>query len=258
MRPAPSRQSAAASLWICQCSAGRGRVVLLQPVHADVAAAVRGSFVNTDGSVMYGPPSPGQQVGIGRRSRSGRSSTISWQGPLRTVFGARVGERLELPERAHLVAEALRRLQLEHRGDLLAELVEPLDAEGEAHAALRAELVDQQRERRAAHVAEEQRGAAGLDDAVGDLADLEVRVDLGRDLDQLALAPEQVDPLAQVVADHEREASGCPPRGSRAVHAVRRACASCASTTSRPATSEATGSGSFPSRSARAARARPS
>ena len=28
------------------------------------------------------------------------------------------------------------------------------------------------------------------------------------DLDQLPLAPEQVDPLAQVVADHEREASG--------------------------------------------------
>ncbi len=59
-------------------------------------------------------------------------------------------------------------------------------------------------------------GPAGLDDAVGDLADLEVRIDLGRDLDQLSLAPEQVDPLAQVVADHVREASGCPREG----HAV--------------------------------------
>ena len=155
---------------------------------------------------MNGPPSPGQQVAIGRRSRSGWSSTTSWQGPLGDDLGARVGQRLELAERAQLVADALRRLHLEHRGDLLAELVEPLDAEGQAHAPLRAELVDQQRQRRAAHVAEQQRRPAGLDDAVGDLADLEVRVDLGRDLDQLPLAPEQVDPLAQVVADHEREA----------------------------------------------------
>ena len=72
----------------------------------------------------------------------------------------------------------------------------------------RAELVDEQRQRRAADVAEQQRRAAGLDDAIGDLADLEVRVDLGGDLGQLPLAPEQVDPLAQVVADHVREASG--------------------------------------------------
>ena len=49
-------------------------------------------------------------------------------------------------------------------------------------------------------------GPPALTDAVGDLADLEVRVDLRGDLDQLALAPEQVDPLAQVVADHVREA----------------------------------------------------
>ena len=202
--------------------AGRGRVVLLQPVHADVAPArariLREDRRQRDERARRRPASrSGSAAGRGRAARArppGRARSS-------TVFGARVGERLELAERAHLVAEALRRLQLEHRGDLLAELVEPLDAEREAHAALRAELVDQQRQRRAAHVAEQQRGPAGLDDAVGDLADLEVRIDLGRDLDQLPLAPEQVDPLAQVVADHVREASGCPRVGSRREARVR-------------------------------------
>ena len=155
---------------------------------------------------MKGPPSPGQQVAIGSRSRSGGSSTTSWQGPLETVRGRESASDLSLPSARSLSPMPCGRLHLEHRRDLLAELVEPLDAEGQAHAPLAAELVDQQRQRRAAHVAEQQRGPAGLDHAVGDLADLEIRVDLRRDLDQLPLAPEQVDPLAQVVADHVREA----------------------------------------------------
>ena len=41
----------------------------------------------TAGSVMYGPPSPGQQVMIGSESRLGGSSTISWQGPDDTDLG---------------------------------------------------------------------------------------------------------------------------------------------------------------------------
>ena len=48
-------------------------------------------------------------------------------------------------------------------------------------------------------VLEEQRGPAGLDDAVDDLGDLEVRVDLGGDAHELAFALEQRDPVAQVV-----------------------------------------------------------
>src|SRR5215471_1482873 len=48
-----------------------------------------GSCVITAGSVMNGAGSPGQQRWIGRRPRSTSSprSTISWQGPLPTVFG---------------------------------------------------------------------------------------------------------------------------------------------------------------------------
>jgi hypothetical protein len=45
---------------------------------------------------------------------------------------------------------------------------------------------------------EEQRRAAGLDDAVDDLGDLEVGIGLGGDAGELALALEQRDPLAEV------------------------------------------------------------
>ena len=51
---------------------------------------------------------------------------------------------------------------------------------------------------RALRVLEEKRRPAGLDDAVGDLGDLEVGVGLGRDAAQLALALEERDPLAEV------------------------------------------------------------
>ena len=83
---------------------------------------------------------------------------------------------------------------LELRGDV----VEVLDAEGEAHPALGAELVDQERVLRALDVLEQQRRPAGLHDAVGDLRDLEIGVDLGGDANELALALEERDPLAQV------------------------------------------------------------
>jgi hypothetical protein len=49
-------------------------------------------------------------------------------------------------------------------------------------------------------VLEQQRRPAGLDDAVDDLGDLEVRVDLGRDANELALALEERDPVAEVAA----------------------------------------------------------
>ena len=55
---------------------------------------------------------------------------------------------------------------------------------------------------------EEQRRAAGPDGAVDDLRHLEVRVDLGRDADELALALEERDPLAQVAGDRHRGSGG--------------------------------------------------
>ena len=97
MRPAPSRQSAAASLWICQCRPVEAASYFCSRYMPTLRPPVRGSLVKTEGSVMKGPPSPGQQVGIGRRSRSGRSSTTSWHGPLETVFGRESASDLSLP-----------------------------------------------------------------------------------------------------------------------------------------------------------------
>ena len=68
-----------------------------------------------------------------------------------------------------------------------ADLVEAVGAEGEAHAPLGPELVDQQR-MLGIRVLEEERRPAGLDDAVDDLGDLQVRVDLGGHADELLVA----------------------------------------------------------------------
>ena len=77
-----------------------------------------------------------------------------------------------------------------------------LDAEREAHAPLGAELVDQQRDARCpSGCSKSSAGPPARTVAVDDLRHLEVRVDLGRDADQLALALEERDPLAQVL-DH--------------------------------------------------------
>ena len=50
----------------------------------------------------------------------------------------------------------------------------------------------------ALRVLEQERRPAGLDDAVDDLRDLEVGVDLGGDADELAFLLEEGDPFAQV------------------------------------------------------------
>ena len=113
----------------------------------------------------------------------------------------RVGDRLQRLQPAHLRREPLGRLHLEHVGEPGRDVVEPLDAEGEAHAPLGAELVDQQRMLRRLRALEQQRRPAGADRPVDDLGHLEMRVDLGRDADELALALEQRDPLAQVERD---------------------------------------------------------
>ena len=132
---------------------------------------------------MNGAGSPGQQRWIGSRSRStsSPSSTTSWHGPATHRLRQRVGDRLQLrqapaPSRRAPAAAASRA----RPASRVADVVEARRVEGEAHAPLGAELVDQQRVARALRVLEEERRAAGLDRAVDDLGDLEVRVDLGR------------------------------------------------------------------------------
>ena len=130
--------------------------------------------------------------------------TTSWHGPLRTAFGIESAIDFSFIRPFDLLDQPLRRLHLEHVLELRRDLVEPLDAEGEAHPPLGAELVDQQRVLGALRVLEQQRRPAGLDRPVDDLGDLEVRVDLGADADELALALEQRDPVAEVAPGSPR------------------------------------------------------
>ena len=157
-------------------------------------------LVITAGSVMNGAGSPGQQRWIGSRSRSTASPVehdlLARPRPHRLRH--RVGDRLQLrraraPSRRGLAAAASRARPRAARRRRRGARVE-----GEAHAPLGAELVDQQRVLGAFRALEEQRRPARLDRPVDDLGDLEVRVDLGGDADEFALALEQLDPRAQV------------------------------------------------------------
>ncbi len=178
---------------------------------------VSGSFVITAGRVMNGAGSPGQQVWIGQPRDvdlvAREHDLLAFA--LRDDLRRRVGDRLELLQAAHLLPEPLRRLHLEHVGELLRDSVEARRPEREAHAPLGAELVDEERVLGALRVLEEQRRAAArLDEAVDDLGDLEVRVDLGRDAVQLALALEERDPVAEVA---KGATARVPPRGAQSI-----------------------------------------
>ncbi len=117
---------------------------------------------------------------------------------LRHRLGHRVRHGLQLQEPLDLLPEALRRLHVEDVAELRGDVVELLDAEREAHAALGAELVDEERVLRAPGALEQQRRPTRLHDAVRDLRDLEVWVDLDRDALELALALEERDPVAEI------------------------------------------------------------
>jgi hypothetical protein len=119
-------------------------------------------------------------------------------GPLPHRAREGVGNRLELPEAAQLVDQACGRLHLEHVGELRADLVEPLHPEGEAHAALGSELVDEECVPAAGGALEQKRRPARLHHSRDDLRHLEVRIHLRGNADELALPLEQGDPRPQV------------------------------------------------------------
>jgi len=96
-------------------------------------------------------------------------------------------------------------LHLEHVLELLRHVVEALDAEREAHAPLRPELVDQQRVRGSLRVLEQERRAARLDRPIDDLRHLQVRIDPGGDPNELAFALEERDPIAKSPRGRHRE-----------------------------------------------------
>src|SRR6266540_35642 len=81
-RSAISRQCAAPTLWRCQCIAKVSLPSTCTRYIPTLRTPVLGSRVITPPSVIYGPPSSGQQIGTGslERSTSAPLRTISWHG----------------------------------------------------------------------------------------------------------------------------------------------------------------------------------
>src|SRR3954471_19355494 len=183
---------------------GRLRIDDLHPVHADVAAAALG--------VMRDHRREGDE----RRRVAGPATLDRQEAEVHVVAAqddlladtladrlrAGIGDGFELLQAADLLHQPAPRLHLEHVRDPLRGVVELLDAEGEAHSPLGAKLVDQERMLCSLRPPKEQPGSARLDGAVDDLGDLEVGIDLGRDADELALALEQRDPVAEILHRH--------------------------------------------------------
>ena len=88
--------------------------------------------------------------------------------------------------------------------DRLGVLLEIVDAERARHPTARAVRVDEEREARALHVLEEERRAPRLHRPIGDLGDLEIRIDLTTDAHELAvaLALERLHESSQPVVRH--------------------------------------------------------
>ncbi len=149
----------------------------------------------------------------------------------RCVFGSNglgegAGERAELRQHFELVEEALGRLDVHQADDALRDFVEALDTERESHAALAAELVDEdsvagmtldvfKKQRRATGsimgaFAWRGRAAPGTDlaDAIGYLGDLKLGGNLFADALELAVLFEGSDPVAQIVVSQ-----GIAPEG---------------------------------------------
>ena len=179
----------------------RGRVPVehLQPVHADVAPAgarvLRDHRGEGDERRRVARPTGLDGQGAEVDLASGENNLL--RRPTANTLRLRVCDRLQLAQALDLLEQALRRLHLEHIADAPPRLVEALDPECEAHPPLGSELVDQEGVLRLG-VLEEERRPARLHHAVGDLRDLQVRVDLGRDADELAFALEKRDPVPEI------------------------------------------------------------
>ena len=151
---------------------------------------------------MNGPPSDGQQVMIGSRSRSGRSSTISWQAPFETVFGEASARLLSLPSARSLSAIPCGGCSSSTSASLAATSSSRSTPSARHMRRSLPNWLIRSGRREPLTLRKSSAGPSGLHHAIGDLGDLEVGIHLGVDLDELAFGAQQVEPLAQVVADH--------------------------------------------------------
>jgi 3-oxoacyl-[acyl-carrier protein] reductase len=164
---------------------------------------VSGFFVKTIGSVMNAPASCGQQCRMGN-SRSEKLSLrmTSLHGPSGDRLWKEPGHVGELGQQFELVDQALRHAQFEHLDNPVGVLLNRIDLQRYLHAARRGEGVDQNGNLRALGLLEQQRGAAGLHRAVGELGDFQVRIHLEGNALKLLLFFESLDKGAQIGVGH--------------------------------------------------------
>jgi hypothetical protein len=186
--------------------AGGLAVVDLHPIHADVALAgarVAGDDAGEgdEAAAVVGPAlEDGKVVEVEVVAANDflAGGVFGADG-----FGEGAGEFAELREHFELVEEAFGGFEVEQAGDAVGDVVEIINAESQGHAPLAAELVDEDLVAgMALYVFEEERGAAGFGDAVGDLGDFQLRGDLLADALQFAVLFEGFDPVAQIVVGH--------------------------------------------------------
>ena len=181
---------------------GRALVEHLHAVHADVAARrCAGRCVITAGSVMNGA-GVARPAGLDRQAAEVDLVAGRGRPPARRrcgrVFGCESAIDFSFFRPRTFSASPCGGCISSTSPSCAADVVERVGAEGEAHPPLGAELVDQQRVLEPFGFSNSSAGPPALTDAVDDLRDLEVRIDLGGDAHELALALEERDPVAEV------------------------------------------------------------
>jgi hypothetical protein len=157
----------------------------------------------TIGRVMKGPPSPGQQVRTGNSSRrEAFAADDLLTGGGGDHFGEEVGHVREFGQHFELVDQALRHPHFEHFGDPGGDFADIIDAEGDLHPAFGGEGVDQQRDRGAFGLLEQQGGAALFDGAVGELGDFEAGIHLEGNAFEFARAFQGFDEVTKILMSH--------------------------------------------------------
>ncbi len=124
--------------------------------------------------------------------------------PVLDDLGEDAGDLGELRQRLDLVEQRGRRLRLEEEVEAIGPRLPRLDLERPHHPGDGAEQVDRHGHRRALDALEQQRRPLLLDDAVGDLGDLEDRRHLGADASELACLFQRLEVVAQVAERHGR------------------------------------------------------
>jgi hypothetical protein len=169
---------------------GRAGVIDLHPVHPAVAPAR--PRVPRENERECNEPSrvlrPALQDGERIEGRRRRLDDILARARLDRLRNE-VSELFEPREHLELGNEGLGEFRLDEGENLVAHILDPVDFECEVHPPGGAESVDDDGDQRAFHVLEQEGLAAArrLHLPVGDLRDLEDRIDLGLDADELPL-----------------------------------------------------------------------